>query len=85
MADDVLGGPSAASSADTAIVVNERQAEYNIGAQHIPDVGPQAWESGGGSGSELLEQAPFDGAGLVSGGTDACGVPEHVHVAWHRH
>jgi hypothetical protein len=29
---------------------------------------------------ELLQQAPFGGAGLVAGGADACGVPEHVQV-----
>lgn len=59
-----------------------RQAESS-GAQQVPVVDPQAGESGGRGGSELLEEAPFDCAGLVAGGADPCGKPEHVHVTCH--
>ena len=42
--------------------------------------GPQARESGGGYGSDLLGKPSLDGAGLAVGGADARGLSEHLKV-----
>lgn len=43
--------------------------------------GPGGAQQVSGAGGELFQQAAFGGSGLVSGGADAGGAPEHVHVA----